>query len=180
MNFQKHLPELRKFFTDYEFAEQTALSLEWQKTEILWEEWNLKPPAGCHYLLLTFPEGYIQNHFLSALMQCLLTEENCYEGYQLDGSDMEHRRKLLQSGIREDYGYQELRLKEVSAPAILKHFESYLPCYFRRGKFYDIPFLKQFLPEASCIELGGYWVSDHEYLCIEHNRMLLLACGIWD
>ena len=145
-------------YTDYEFAEQTALSLEWQKTEILWEEWNLKPPAGCHYLLLTFPEGYIQNHFLSALMQCLLTEENCYEGYQLDGSDMEHRRKLLQSGIREDYGYQELRLKEVSAPAILK----------------------QFLPEASCIELGGYWGLDHEYLCIEHNRMLLLACGIWD
>ncbi|MBR1529892.1 MAG: hypothetical protein IJ642_11425 [Oscillospiraceae bacterium] len=194
MNADFALSEIKRLFTEHDYAEEIFLSLEWQKTECCSEVWNLNYPHGLEFLLITFPESETQKNFISAVLQCFIMKTALDEEWKEENylfSERSEKISLLKRWQKHHSDFlnfcldlPEKRFRMTDSNEVFTDIANYGNAaetiqdseIIRK----DSAMLNTLLSGAFCTELGGCYALDHEYLCIRNNQILLLSFGIWD
>lgn len=178
---------LRGVLNHFDRYEQLAVQLPWIEIQEEHVDWFHKYPCGILISVFRFPEGYVENHFLSAYVRCVLSRTADAEEWDPDFWKISREERLAcirnsethgVSVYRQNFVFQELRMQPITAHELEKTIRDYAKQ--NRIEDHEIQKYTTLLHNAACMELGGCYAGDHTYLAVKEDVMLFIDCGIWD
>lgn len=181
------IEELSGFLNSYEAYKERAIKLEWIEVKEEHVDWSKKYPLGIMIDVLQFPKDYVGNNFTDAYVRGILSSMAYFEEWDANFWNMKEgeRRKVFhiceqhKSDVYRTYfELRELRLKSITSEFLIGELE-----YFSKENGAtegEIHKYSEMIRNAICIELGGCYAGDYNYLAVWNDVLIFINCGVWD
>lgn len=174
---------LKKIVNNYKYYKDIAINLEWIKADSKYYDWYKKYPIGMFANIINFPENYVKNNFERAYVQTVLTGMAWSEEWEQDFWNIPFSERLKYMIQAENFyagymTYRELRMKPVTEEHLINEIRWHAS--YDSVSESEINSVVSYVIGAENIELGGSYSSDHTFISIKNNSIMITDCGIWD